>query len=305
MDAKIKLLTNNINSINHTNLTAEQIKKCVTETSVIRKMDINDVIDELLIYNEVIKYLKSKKLPLNFDRNEIIETIGENFHEKDGLDIMKSYIILDPTLANEPEMFLDVISGIYVLPKVLELALQHGLDPNIKLEERGNIPILAYVMYCVEHELYDEFENNEFAENEKQKVYKDHRKIIALLLRYGADPNVLSDDKYIHSRMTWGKGYKKDPLNTLFHDVAGGQFSGRYIDLFLRYRADPNVKNSKGETPFMKYCKNYYYTKTLTRDKIIQELKLFKKRKTDFKTKDAEGHGCDYYGDIPTYITYL
>ena len=99
---------------------------------------------------------------------------------------------------------------------------------------------------------------------------------IKLLLKYGANPNVIIDDTN----------------NTIMHFIVKSRRLVHLLPLFLAYGGDPNIKNKKGNSVFLTFCKyQYYHSYNILKNYIM----LFYKYGADINTNDVNGHGCHYY----------
>jgi ankyrin repeat protein len=102
---------------------------------------------------------------------------------------------------------------------VIKLFLLHGANPNISDHLNNMTPFSR--LFWEFNDITPSFE------------------LILIMLKHNADPNTLVEDD-----------------DTLFHRIVDSHFNITYdiIKMFLEYGANPNIKNSEGDTPFSILC---------------------------------------------------
>ncbi len=194
-------------------------------------------------------------------KNKIIDT---GMYEKEFNTYIEFYYWLDPSIVDDFYLINDIIDYTGLdLTSLLKLLLKLGANAT---------KILTDMILYLNKDLESDLEEYTDYKPEEIEQYYDEK----MILLFNQKINLNQQDK---------EG------NTVFHLIMD-KITIRYLSLFLEHGADPNIKNNKGETPFIIFCKNAY---RLDKDKIKDYLYLLNQYHTDFKVKDNSGHYGSYY----------
>ena len=122
-------------------------------------------------------------------------------------------------------------------------------------------------------------------------------KRIKILLQAGAYINALYNDADLYPIDGIYNVYPSDytNYNTILHFVV--RYNIKNLSFFLQHGANPNVKNSQGETPFLLFCRLTQNKRPNEQQKNKEKyFKLFSQYQADFKAKNNQGLSCEKMG---------
>jgi len=220
---------------------------------------------------------------------ELLNHLGED----DIIDILNHYIILDPTIVNRYDLIERCTEWYSNFTPLLQFLLTHGLDPNKLIDK---IPLLLYLLKKqLENELDENL--NHLSKKEWKEIFDDYKKRIKILLQAGSDINAIYNDADLYPIDGIYNVYPSDytNYNTILHFVV--RYNIKNLAFFLQHGADPNVKNSQGETPFLLFCRLTQNKRPNEQQKNKEKyFKLFSQYQADFKAENNQGLSCEKMG---------
>lgn len=215
----------------------------------------NLVLNNDLLKNKLINSYKS------LDEDDLVDELNDSTPEDHNLKLFDIILNIKPNIIQHKHIISNALESFYS-PHILTYLIKHGLNIKNKIYNKS---YLEYVIFNI-----NDLDQDMWSDPIKD-IAIDHEKIIKILLEEGADPNEIINE---------------NNGDTVFHLLIRGRLSIYLLELFLQFRANPNIQNKLGNTPFYEVYEHHWDNQLV--------INMMKKYGADVNIRNKEGYKCNH-----------